>query len=84
MGFNCLVGFGDSGKFSIFDVIDFCLGVWCSVLFGDIDFYRLDVIYFILIIVMLGGFFDDLINLDSYGDFLCGYDFVNGVLEDEL
>ncbi len=82
-GFNCLVGPGDSGKSSILDAIDLCLGARRSAPFGDTDFYRLDVTHPILITATLGGLPDDLINLDSYGDFLRGYDPANGALEDE-
>lgn len=82
-GFNCLIGPGDSGKSSILDAIDLCLGARRNAPFGDIDFYRLDVTQPILITVTLGGLPDDLINLDSYGDFLRGFDDTNRVLEDE-
>lgn len=41
-GINCLVGPGDSGKSSILDAIDLCLGTRRSVTFGDTDFFQLD------------------------------------------
>lgn len=82
-GFNCLIGPGDSGKSSILDAIDLCLGARRNAPFGDTDFYQLDVAQPILITVTLGGLPDDLINLDSYGDFLRGFDHMNRTLEDE-
>jgi len=82
-GFNCLIGPGDSGKSSILDAIDLCLGARRNAPFGDTDFYQLDVAQPILITVTLGGLPDDLINLDSYGDFLRGFDHTNRTLEDE-
>lgn len=82
-GFNCLIGPGDSGKSSILDAIDLCLGARRNAPFGDTDFYQLDVAQPILITVTLGGLPDDLINLDSYGDFLRGFDHTNRAQEDE-
>ncbi|GLH50581.1 ATP-dependent nuclease [Pseudomonas lactis] len=82
-GFNCLVGPGDSGKSSILDAIDLCLGARRNAPFGDTDFYRLDVTRPILITATIGDLPDDLINMDSYGDFLRGFDPVNRALEDE-
>ncbi|EPN45747.1 hypothetical protein A244_25069 [Pseudomonas syringae pv. actinidiae ICMP 18807] len=82
-GFNCLIGPGDSGKSSILDAIDLCLGARRSAPFGDTDFYGLEVTRPILISATLGDLPDDLIDLDSYGDFLRGYDPANRSLEDE-
>lgn len=82
-GFNCLIGPGDSGKSSILDAIDLCLGARRSAPFGDTDFYGLDVTRPILITATLGELPDDLINLDSYGDFLRGYDPTTSALDDE-
>ena len=42
-GINCLIGPGDSGKSSILDAIDYCLGARRMVQATDADFYRLDV-----------------------------------------
>ena len=42
-GMNCLIGPGDSGKSSILDAIDFCLGVRRTIQFTDVDFHRLEV-----------------------------------------
>lgn len=37
-GINCLIGPGDSGKSTILDAIDLCLGARRSISFGDMDF----------------------------------------------
>ena len=42
-GINCLIGPGDSGKSSILDAIDFCLGARRNIQFNDADFHQLDV-----------------------------------------
>jgi putative ATP-dependent endonuclease of OLD family len=41
-GVNCLVGPGDSGKSTILDAIDLCLGARRSISFTDADFHALD------------------------------------------
>lgn len=82
-GINCLVGPGDSGKSSILDAIDLCLGARRSAPFGDTDFHGLDVTQPVVIAVTLGAIADTLLNLDAYGDFLRGYDPATGKIEDE-
>ncbi|MDP9155474.1 MAG: AAA family ATPase [Pseudomonadota bacterium] len=82
-GFNCLVGSGDSGKSSILDAIDLCLGARRSLSFGDTDFYALNVVQPIVISVTLGNLPDELKNLDTYGEFLRGFDAATGQIEDE-
>lgn len=82
-GINCLIGPGDSGKSTILDAIDLCLGARRSLAFGDTDFHKLDVTQPIVISVTLGGLPDGLLNLDSYGDFLRGFDPTIGRVEDE-
>lgn len=42
-GLNCLIGPGDSGKTTILDAIDLCLGARRNVSFSDTDFFGLDV-----------------------------------------
>ena len=42
-GINCLIGPGDSGKSTILDAIDLCLGARRSVRLTDADFYDLNV-----------------------------------------
>ena len=68
-GINCLIGTGDSGKSSILDAIDLCLGARRSAPFCDTDFHRLDVNEPIVITVTLGALSDTLLNLDVYGEF---------------
>jgi len=82
-GINCLVGPGDSGKSSILDAIDLCLGARRSAPFGDTDFHRLDVSQPIVIALTLGALPDTLLNLDVYGEFLRSYDAATGQIQDE-
>jgi predicted ATPase len=82
-GINCLIGPGDSGKSTILDAIDLCLGARRSVAFGDTDFHNLDVTQPIVILATLDGLPDQLLNLDVYGDFLRGFNPDTGQVEDE-
>ncbi|MFZ2988620.1 ATP-dependent nuclease [Ideonella sp.] len=82
-GINCLIGPGDSGKSTVLDAIDLCLGARRSVLIADTDFYGLVVTEPIVIAVTLGGLSDELLSLESYGEFLRGYDAATGHIEPE-
>lgn len=82
-GINCLVGPGDSGKSTVLDAIDLCLGARRNVAFGDTDFRRLDVTRPITISITLGELPDALLNIEAYGDFLRGCDNELGSIEDE-
>lgn len=82
-GVNCLIGPGDSGKSTILDAIDLCLGARRSAPFGDTDFFALDVTRTIVISVTIGALPDALKNIDTYGEFLRGFDFATGLPEDE-
>ncbi|MFH0134018.1 ATP-dependent endonuclease [Variovorax sp. VaC1] len=82
-GINCLIGPGDSGKSSVLDAIDLCLGARRSAPFGDTDFFRLNVEQPIVIALTLGALADELKNLDAYGEFLRGYDPATKLVEDE-
>lgn len=82
-GINCLVGPCDSGKSSILDAIDLCLGARRNVAFGDTDFHSLDVNQAIRIEATLGALPDALLNLDAYGEHLRGFDPATGAVEDE-
>jgi predicted ATPase len=82
-GINCLVGPGDSGKSSILDAIDLCLGARRSASFSDTDFHCLNVDVPIQISITLGELNDDLMNIESYGDYLQGFNPVTAALEDE-
>src|SRR3984957_7933666 len=82
-GLNCIIGPGDSGKSTILDAIDLCLGARRSAPFGDTDFFGLDVTRTIAIAITLGALPDALKNIDTYGEFLRGFDLGPGLLEDE-
>lgn len=82
-GINCLIGPGDSGKSSILDAIDLCLGARRNVQFTDVDFHQLDVETPISISVTLGELDDALKSLDTYGMYVRGFDVHTGKIEDE-
>ncbi|MEQ9039408.1 MAG: AAA family ATPase [Silicimonas sp.] len=82
-GINCLIGPGDSGKSSVLDAIDFCLGARRNIQFSDADFHLLDVETPITITVTLGDLDDALKNLDTYRMYVRGFDPETGEIEDE-
>lgn len=82
-GVNCLIGPGDSGKSTILEAIDLCLGARRAVSFGDADFHSLNVTAPISIRITLGALPASLMDLDLYGDFLRGFDPATKTLEDE-
>jgi len=82
-GLNCLIGPGDSGKSTILDAIDLCLGARRNVQFADTDFHGLEIGNSITITLTLGDLDDALKSLDSYGVFLRGYRENIGAVEDE-
>lgn len=82
-GINCLIGPGDSGKSSILDAIDFCLGARRNIQITDADFHLLDVQTPITITMTLGELDDALKNLDAYGMYVRGFDPKTGNIEDE-
>lgn len=82
-GLNCLIGPGDSGKSTILDAIDLCLGARRNVQFTDADFHRLDLETPINILVTIGELDDRLKNLDAYGLYVRSYDAATGLIEDE-
>jgi putative ATP-dependent endonuclease of the OLD family len=82
-GINCLIGQGDSGKSSILDAIDLCLGARRNIQFTDADFYQLNVGTPVAILVTLGELDDELKSLESYGNYLRGFDARTGGIEDE-
>ncbi len=82
-GINCLIGPGDSGKSTVLDAIDLCLGARRSVNFGDADFHALNVAVPLCIRITLGALPSSLLDLDLYGDFLRGFDPATKLLEDE-
>jgi len=82
-GINCLVGPGDSGKSSILDAVDFCLGARRNIQFTDADFHQMDVEAPISITLTLGELDDDLKNIDAYGMFVRGFKAETQEIEDE-
>ena len=82
-GINCLIGPGDSGKSTILDAIDLCLGARRSAGIADTDFYGLVVTEPIVIAVTLGGLSDELLSLEAYVEFLRGHDAATGQIEPE-
>ena len=82
-GINCLIGPGDSGKSSILDAIDLCLGARRNVQFTDADFHRLNVDRPIQITITVGELDDALKNIDAYGLYVRGFDSKTGNVEDE-
>jgi predicted ATP-dependent endonuclease of OLD family len=51
---NCLIGPGDSGKSTVLDAVDFCLGARRNLAIADTDFYALDATQSVSISVTLG------------------------------
>src|SRR6516165_6522925 len=82
-GINCLIGPGDSGKSSILDAIDYCVGSRRNIQFTDADFHGLDVEQPIRISVTIGELDDALKNMDVYGLYVRGFDARSGEIEDE-
>ena len=82
-GVNCLIGPGDSGKSTILDAIDFCLGARRNLAIADTDFHALDVTQPIGIAVTLGDLADSMLSIESYGEYLRGFDAATGNVEDE-
>lgn len=82
-GINCLLGPGDSGKSSILDAIDFCLGARRNLSFGDSDFHKLDVSSPINIMITVGELDDALKNIDAYGLYVRSFDAETGNIDDE-
>lgn len=82
-GLNCLIGAGDSGKSTVLDAIDLCLGARRNAQLSDSDFYSLDVTNPVSITVTLGALSDSLMSIDTYGLFLRGFRAETGAVEDE-
>ncbi|HEH8659108.1 TPA: AAA family ATPase [Pseudomonas aeruginosa] len=82
-GINCLIGPGDSGKSTVLDAIDLCLGARRNIQISDADFFSLDITNPISITLTLGDLDDSMRTLESFGAFLRGYHTATGVVEDE-
>ena len=82
-GVNCLIGPGDSGKSTVLDAIDMCLGARRSLTITDADFHGLNVAEPIVIMATLGDLDDALRSMDSLGPYLRGYSDLFEEVEDE-
>jgi putative ATP-dependent endonuclease of OLD family len=82
-GINCLIGPGDSGKSSVLDAIDLCLGARRTHQFTDADFHDLDVTKPVRISLTIGELDDALKTMEGYGMFLRGFYAATGDVEDE-
>ena len=82
-GINCLIGPGDSGKSSILDAIDYCVGARRNVSFTDADFFGLNVDEPVSISITLGELDDDLRNIDTYGLFVQSFNPATGTVAEE-
>ena len=82
-GINCLIGSGDSGKSTVLDAVDYCLGSRRTISVSDADFFNMDVSQPIQIDITIGGLADSLVDFDSYGIYLRGFNMASGAIEDE-
>jgi putative ATP-dependent endonuclease of OLD family len=82
-GINCLIGPGDSGKSTILDAIDFCLGARRTLTFCDDDFHRLQLNQPIQITVTLGELDSHLRSMEAYGLYLRGFNHQSGAIDPE-
>lgn len=82
-GFNALIGPGDVGKSTILDAIDFCIGARRSLTFTDADFHRLDETQPIRIALTIGELPDSLLDIETYGPYLRGFEEESGTVSDE-
>ncbi|MDZ4055876.1 MAG: AAA family ATPase [Polynucleobacter sp.] len=82
-GINCLIGPGDTGKSTVLDAIDLCLGARRTVQFTDADFFNLYVEAPIRITLTLGALDDALKNFETYGNYLRSCDAAAQTIDDE-
>lgn len=82
-GLNCIVGPGDTGKTTILDALDLCLGARRSVQFSDADFHALDLSKPIQIVLSIGDLDEPLKVMEAYGQYLRGFEVATGRIEDE-
>jgi hypothetical protein len=82
-GINCLIGPGDSGKSTILDALDLCLGARRNATFTDADFHNLNIDEPITIQITVGELEDSQKNFESYGLYLRGFNKDTGNVEDE-
>lgn len=82
-GINCLIGPGDSGKSTVIDAIDLCLGPRRTKEFADSDFHKLNTDEPIVIEITVSDLDDTLKNFEKYDLFLRGYKAEDQTIEDE-
>jgi putative ATP-dependent endonuclease of the OLD family len=82
-GISCLIGPGDSGKSTVLDAIDLCLGARRSIPLSDADFFGLDATVPISITLTLGSLNEALMSIENYGLFLRSFNATTGSIEDE-
>lgn len=82
-GLNCLIGPGDSGKSTVLEAIDMCLGARRVASFNDADFQDLNVDNPISIVLTVGELDASLKSIEAYGLFLRGFNAATGMVEDE-
>ena len=82
-GINCLIGPGDSGKSTVLEAIDLCLGARRSLTFCDDDFYQLQLTQPIKITITLGELDSHLRSMEAYGLYLRGFNRQTGDTEAE-
>lgn len=82
-GLNCLIGPGDSGKSSVLDAVDYCLGARRNLQLSDADFHNLNVTEPISVTITIGRLDDALKNVETYGTYLRGYDAKTGNVAEE-
>ena len=80
---NCLIGPGDSGKSSLLDAIDYCVGARRNISFSDADFFGLNIDEPVSISTTLGELDDDLRNIDTYGLFAQSFTSATDVVAEE-
>lgn len=83
LGINCLIGPGDSGKSSILDAIDLCLGARRNIQITDADFHDLNVNVPIQVTITIGSLDDALKNIDTYGLYLRAFNSTTGEISEE-
>lgn len=81
-GMNCLIGPGDSGKSTVLEAVDLCLGARRSIAFSDVDFHLLDCSQPITIRVSLGDLPQSLKSIDDYGEFHQGFQSPDKLLDE--
>ncbi|MRD49644.1 AAA family ATPase [Caenimonas koreensis DSM 17982] len=82
-GINAIIGSGDSGKSSVLDAIEWCIGARNSVPVTDADFHNVDTEKAISITVTVGDLSGRLLNLESYGSFFRHFDAETSTIDDE-